>query len=138
MQTAETRDQVDRGLLAAARTVVLLVLLMPLVVTPETVFPFVVGKALYSRALIEIALALWLALAARNPAYRPMLSRVVLAFAIYVAVSLLAGLTGVSPQRSLWSTYERMQGIVDLAHWLAFRPGADLPVPHAGGLALPA
>ena len=25
-----------------------------------------------------------------------------------------------SPQRSLWSTYERMQGFVDLAHWFAF------------------
>ncbi len=120
MQTAETRDHLDRGLLAAARTAVLLVLLMPLVVTPDTVFPFVVGKALYARTLIEVALALWLPLAARNPSYRPVLSRLVIAFAVYAALSLLAGLTGVSLQRSLWSTYERMQGIVDLAHWLAF------------------
>ena len=27
--------------------------------------------------------------------------------------------SGVSAQRSLWSTYERMQGVVDLAHWFA-------------------
>ena len=120
MQTEETRDQVDRVLLAAARTAVLLVLLMPIVVTPDTVFPFVVGKALYARTLIGIALALWVVLAARNPSYRPILSRVMLAFAIYVAISLMAGLTGVSLQRSIWSTYERMLGIVDMAHWLAF------------------
>ena len=25
-----------------------------------------------------------------------------------------------SPQRSLWSNYERMQGVVDQAHWFAF------------------
>ena len=37
-----------------------------------------------------------------------------------MAVALLAGLFGVSFIRSIWSTYERMQGIVDLAHWLAF------------------
>ena len=35
-------------------------------------------------------------------------------------VSLIAGLTGVSFTRSFWSTYERMQGIFDLAHWFAF------------------
>ena len=120
MQTTATRDHMDRFLLVAARTTVLLVLLMPLVVTPDTVFPFVVGKALYSRTLIAIALALWLALAARNPSYRPVMSRVMLAFAIYVALSMLAGLAGVSLQRSIWSTYERMQGVIDLAHWLAF------------------
>ena len=41
-------------------------------------------------------------------------------FAVYVLVVLLASLFGVSPQRSLWSTYERMQGFVDLVHWFAF------------------
>ena len=120
MQTMETRDYIDRGLLAAVRTTVLLILLMPLIVTPDTVFPFIVGKALYCRTLIEIALALWMVLAARNPSYRPVMSRVMLAFAIYVALSLLAGLAGVSLQRSIWSTYERMLGVLDLAHWLAF------------------
>ena len=98
----------------------LLVLATPFVVTPDTVFPFVVGKALTARVLIEMAFALWVALAVRTPSYRPVLSRLVIAFAVYVALSLLAGFTGVSLQRSLWSSYERMQGVVDLAHGLAF------------------
>jgi O-antigen ligase len=34
-------------------------------------------------------------------------------------VSIVAGFAGVSFQRSLWSTYERMQGIFDQVHWLA-------------------
>ena len=116
----DTRAHVDRALLIIAKAGVLLVLVMPLVVTRDTFFPFVVGKALYSRVLIEIAFAAWIVLAVRNASYRPVLSRLMIAFAVYLVVSLIASLAGVSPQRSIWSTYERMQGVVDLAHWAAF------------------
>ncbi|MDP7628601.1 MAG: O-antigen ligase family protein [SAR202 cluster bacterium] len=87
---------------------------------PHTFFPFVVGKALYSRTLIEIAFGLWIVLAIRSPEFRVPRSWLIAVLAIYLLVSLLASMTGVSLQRSLWSTYERMQGWVDLAHWLAF------------------
>ena len=120
MQAADTRAYIDRALLIAARTVVLLVLVTPLVVTRDAFFPFVVGKALYSRVLIELAFAVWIVLAVRNASYRPVASRLMIAFAIYLVVSLIASFAGVSLQRSIWSTYERMQGIVDLTHWLAF------------------
>jgi O-antigen ligase len=109
----------ETALLVVLRWGVLLLLLMPVVVTPSTIFPFVVGKALYSRCLIEVLLALWLVLVLIRPQYRPRRSLVLWAFCLYVAVSLLSGLLGVSFQRSLWSNYERMQGILDLAHWLA-------------------
>ena len=110
----------ENALLLSIRTVVFLVVLTPLVVTNQTLFPFVVGKALYARALIEIAVGLWLVLALMYPAYRPPRSWVLAAFGLYLVVALLAGVFGVSLQRSLWSTYERMQGLVDLAHWVAF------------------
>ena len=119
-QAADTRAHVDTALLIIAKVGLLLVLVMPLVVTRDTFFPFVVGKALYSRVLIEIAFAAWIVLAVRNVSYRPVLSRLMIAFAGYLVVSLIASLAGVSPQRSIWSTYERMQGVVDLAHWVAF------------------
>ena len=96
-----------------------MLLLMPLIVTPSTIFPFIVGKAIYSRVLIEIVFALWLVLILRYPQYRPNRSLVLSAFALYLAITLIAGLVGVSFQRSLWSNYERMQGIWDLAHWFA-------------------
>ncbi len=120
MQTADKKAYIDRTLLIAATSGVFLVLIMPLVISRETMYPFVVGKALYSRVFIEMTFAVWLVLAVRNPSYRPVLSRLMIAFAVYLAISLLAGFTGVSLQRSLWSTYERMQGVVDLAHWFAF------------------
>ena len=107
------------SLLFAIRTTVFLIVLMPLIVSTNTFFPFIVGKALYARTLIEIAFGLWLVLAYAFPAYRPRRSWLVLGFAVYLIVAIVAGLTGVSLQRSLWSTYERMQGIFDLAHWFA-------------------
>ena len=98
---------------------VALLLLTPFVVSPGTIFPFVIGKALWSRSLIEIVFALWAVLALARPAYRPPRSWLLLLLGAGLAVSLLAACFGVSPQRSLWSIYERMQGVIDGAHWVA-------------------
>jgi O-antigen ligase len=113
-------ETIERPLLYSIWAGILLLLLMPFIVTPQTIFPFVVGKAIYSRVIIEVIFGLWVALAYINPDYRIPRSRFFLLFGAYVAVSFIAGLFGVSPLRSLWSTYERMQGLVDLVHWFAF------------------
>ena len=76
-----------------------------------------VGKALWSRSLIEIVFALWAVLALARPQYRPPRSWLLLLLAAGLAVSLLAGCLGASVERSLWSSYERMQGVIDGAHW---------------------
>lgn len=97
----------------------MLISAVPLVFTGSTLFPFVVGKALYSRLVIEIVVAAWVALAAVAPAYRPRRSTVLLLLAAGLAVAATSAVLGVSPQRSFWSNYERMQGILDSAHWAA-------------------
>ena len=96
-----------------------LLLLTPFVLSLGTIFPFVVGKAVWSRSVIAVVFALWAVLALANPACRPQRSWVLVALAAGLAVSLLAACFGVSFQRSLWSSYERMQGVVDGAHWMA-------------------
>ena len=94
-----------------------LLLLTPFVVSAGTIFPFVVGKALWSRALIEVAFALWAVLALARPGYAPPRSWVLVLLGAGLGVSLLAAWSGVSVGRSLWSDFERMQGVVDQAHW---------------------
>lgn len=123
-KVASSGDELERLILIVTKVAIGLVFLTPLVVMsdplPPTFFPFVVGKAIYSRIVIEIALAFWLVLVLRSPAYWLRSSWLIPILAIYVGVVLVASLAGVSPQRSLWSTYERMQGFVDIVHWLAF------------------
>ena len=116
----QSDDVLRQSLLIVVFAAVGLTFLTPLVVTFSSIFPFIVGKAVYSHILIEVAFGAWILLAWKRPEYRLPGSRIIQAFALYLAVALLAGLFGVSFLRSLWSTYERMQGIVDLAHWLAF------------------
>ena len=96
-----------------------LLLVTPLVVTVETAYPFTVGKAVYSRTLVAFVFALWVALAVANTAYRPPRSWLLGLLAAGFVVSLLAAASGINIERSLWSTYERMQGVVNAAHWLA-------------------
>ena len=117
---ASTQGYGERFLLWAVRAGVLGVLAIPLVVTPDTIFPFIAGKALLARTIIEVTLGCWLVLVLCCPEYRPPRSNVLLAFGLWLLVLVLAALAGVSPVRSFWSTYERMVGIVDLAHWLAY------------------
>ena len=96
-----------------------LALLTPLVWAPETYHPFAVGKAVYVRSVIAVTFALWALLAVRWPRYRPPPSMILAALAAGLAVSALSAWLGVSPQRSLWSTYTRMEGLVGAAHWFA-------------------
>ena len=110
----------ERTFALAVRVLLGLVLLTPLVVGSEVVYPFVVGKAVYSRCLIAVAFAAWAALALARPAWRPPRSVLLALLAAYGGVALLAGVFGVSLQHSVWSYYGRMEGLFDLAHWIAF------------------
>ena len=105
------------ALLWGIRLGVLLILLTPFIYRMDTVFPFVVAKAIWSRSLIEIIFAMWVVLAMRCPEYRPSRSWLVMVFAVFVLAGLVTGFFGVSFQRSFWSNFERMQGVFDLVHW---------------------
>ena len=108
----------EKLLLLGTRAGLILLLAMPLVVTGETFFPFVVGKSVFGRVVIEAVFAMWLVAAILYPRQRLPRSWLLVAFGVYVIVNFASGIAGVSSQRSLWSTYERMQGTVDLIHWM--------------------
>ena len=116
---SQSGSHLEPALLWGIRAGVVLLLLTPFVVSEGTVYPFVVGKALYSRALIEVVLGLWAVLASLNPAFRPPRSWLLVLLAAGLAWAAVAASLGVSPQRSLWSNYERMTGLVDALHWFA-------------------
>ena len=117
--TALWRDP-ERLLLPPIRAGVALVLLVPLVTAPWTLYPFSVGKALWARVLIAAVFALWAVLALARPRWRPPPSALLWLLGAGLAASVLSAAFGVGPQMSFWSTYTRMQGIVNAAHWAAF------------------
>ena len=65
------RGPAEAAALWAIRFGIVLLLLTPLVVSTETAYPFVVGKAVFSRTVIEVVFVLWAVLALANPGYRP-------------------------------------------------------------------
>ena len=90
------------------------------VLFPPTIFPYLVGKGLLFRCIVEVVFVAWTVLAVLNPAYRPPRSLLLGLLAVALGVALVSALLGVSVVRSLFSTYERMGGVLDQAHWFAF------------------
>ena len=131
---ATARGRSENVLLWAVRFCVALLLLSPFVVSAGTVFPYVVGKALYCRVLIELAFVFWALLAVVNPSFRPPRSWLLVLLALGLVAAAVAAWFGVSWQRSVWSNYERMQGLIEVVHWFAcavvvvstFRSGENL------------
>ena len=116
----DNRRQFDQHLLSAIGICVVLVLATPLIISTNTVFPFIVGKAIFARSIIEIIFSLWLILIICYPQHRPSKSWVIISLSIGLSVSIITSFTGASLIRSMWSTFERMNGVIDQAHWIAF------------------
>jgi O-antigen ligase/tetratricopeptide (TPR) repeat protein len=83
-------------------------------------FPFITGKNIAFRIIVEVITGAWLALAVMKPEYRPRKSWLLAAFAAFVVVIAVADLNGVNPFKSFWSNFERMDGWVTLIHLFAY------------------
>jgi O-antigen ligase/tetratricopeptide (TPR) repeat protein len=95
-------------------------LFTPLIYTSFTLFPFIFGKTLFFRAVIEISFAVFLALILFFPKYFPRRSLVIKAVLVYIAIVFLAMIFSVDVSRSFWSNHERMMGVWTLLHAIAF------------------
>ena len=93
---------------------------VPFLVSSSLFFPFITTKAFAWRIIIEIVFAAWLLLAAVEPAYRPKKSPILYAVLGFIILIGISDLLGVSPERSFWSNFERMEGFLSLLHLGAF------------------
>jgi hypothetical protein len=85
-------------------------------------FPFISGKNLIFRILVEIAFAGWVILALKDASYRVNLKKspIMIAYSAFMVILLLADIFGVDRERSLWSNFERMEGFVGHIHLYAY------------------
>src|SRR3989344_6082759 len=93
---------------------------IPLYVSKVLFFPYIAGKAFVFRVIIEVVFAAWVFLAISYKEYRPKKTPLLIALAIFIAVVTLATIFGVSPDKSFWSNYERMEGLVTYLHLFAY------------------
>lgn len=85
-------------------------------------FPFISGKNLIFRILVEIAFAGWVVLAIRDTNYRINFKKspLTVAYMLFIGVLFVADIFGVDRERSIWSNFERMEGFVGHIHLFAY------------------
>ncbi|MEK7618687.1 MAG: O-antigen ligase family protein [Patescibacteria group bacterium] len=115
-------DLRERVLISVVRYVSYGVFIIPLFITRTTFFPYIFGKMLVFQALVEIGGLAWLLLAMMSPRYRPSWRNpIVSSVTAFIGVLVISTFVSTSPQASLWSSQERMTGLVALLHfWLWF------------------
>ncbi len=94
--------------------------LLPLYVANDMFFPFITGKNFSFRIIVEIVFAAWVILAFLDKRYRPGFSWILVTFGVFVLSILVSAFLGEHTQTSLWSNYERMDGVVTLIHLALF------------------
>ncbi|MBX9907069.1 O-antigen ligase family protein [Patescibacteria group bacterium] len=89
---------------------------LPLIVANSLFFPFITGKNFSFRILVEVIFAAWVILACADSRYRVRFSYILASFGAFLGIMAVANALGVSPEKSFWSNYERMDGYVTLFH----------------------
>ena len=74
---------------------IVLILWMPLVVTPGVFYPFLVGKTIYAHIIIEILFVLWLILLLSDNSFIPRRSLILLLFSGYLFISFISAIFGI-------------------------------------------
>lgn len=124
MSETHSRDAsvtADIAMVRFGRWLLYATLLVPVVVFPGFLFPFVTIRAVYFRVLVEIAAGVLLYVVLRRDV-KPALRGDVFFWALlaWVGANTLAAVFGVAALRSLFGDHERMGGVWFWVHLLAY------------------
>jgi len=95
-------------------------LFTPLVFFRKFFFPFIVPKTVFFRLVIDIIFIAYILLVVSNRKYLPRINALTTAIIIFLAIAVITSLTGVNPEKSFWSVFERMTGLLTFFHLFAF------------------
>lgn len=93
---------------------------VPFIVSESLFFPYIVGKNIFFRVMVEIGFAAWLLLALRDSSARPRLSSLLWSFVAFTGVMGLATIFGENSWKSFFSNFERMEGYITVLHLFAY------------------
>ena len=91
-------------------------LLTPFVFYGDLFFPFITGKAFFMRFMIILSTISYTGLILIDNNSRPKKSPMLYALLGFMIVLILATLNSVNPTRSMWSNFERMEGLVTMLY----------------------
>ena len=95
---------------------IFLIPFIPTIVLTSLFFPFITGKNFAFRILTELLFGGWLILILYDKSYRPKFSWLLGSIVTFVGIIALADIFGENPLKSIWSNFERMDGLVTLVH----------------------
>lgn len=114
------KDNFKNSLVWIAKIGLLIVPFIPLYVSRAMFFPYITGKALVFRFIVQVVFAAWAILAIFYKEFRPQRTKLLLALTAFVLVLTAAAIFGANPYRSFWSNFERMEGLITHFHLLAY------------------
>lgn len=124
-------NMLERILKISIKSALIATAITPLVVTREVVFPFMLGKMIVVRVLIECALLLWVIYLAWC-AYKGRLSEIMMrgkrvmthplmiATGVFFISVIVSSWFAVNQYRAIWGDVERAEGLFGIAHYILF------------------
>jgi len=101
-------------------SVLFLIPFVGLIVASSFFFPYITPKNIAFRLLVEVGAVFYILLALREPAYRPRLTPLLVAFLSFIVVIFTADIFGEYSFKSFFSNFERMEGFVTHAHLFVY------------------
>ncbi|MCX6760676.1 MAG: tetratricopeptide repeat protein [Candidatus Nealsonbacteria bacterium] len=97
-----------------------LALFTPLVFFREFFFPFVTPKTIFFRIVVDVIFIAYILLVVSNRKYLPKMSALTASILVFLGIVIITSLLGVNPEKSFWSVFERMTGILTFLHLFVF------------------
>lgn len=110
----------ERAYLAIIEIGVYFALFVPFIVNKNYFFPYVSPKTIFFRIIVDIIFIAYILLAISNRKYLPKLSVLTISIAIFLIISFLTSITGINFEKSFWSVFERMTGLLTFLHLFVF------------------
>jgi|Deesub1362A_J573_1020465.scaffolds.fasta_scaffold01479_11 putative inorganic carbon (HCO3(-)) transporter len=109
-------NKIERFLLRGSKLPLFLLPFIPIIVTPELIFPYISGKNFAFRIIVEFSFTMYIPLAICYKRYRPTITPLLISILLFTLIVGIADLQGVNPYKSFWSNYERMEGYITILH----------------------
>ncbi len=114
------RELLEKICLVVVEWGIYLALFTPLILIKDYFFPFVVPKTIFFRIIVDLIFIPYVMLAISNPRYRPKLNPLTVSIIVFLAIITISSLVGVNFEKSFWSVFERMTGILTFIHLFIF------------------